>query len=254
MYRKSVSARIFVFLFLSALILFSSSCSNEPKTLIIYSGKGLKIAVAEIVSNFKQHEGVDISVIYAGSKTLLDTIKKTRRGDVFIPGSQSYVEQAGNLITHHEFVAVHVPTFVVSRSRSKDLKNYHDLLMPDVRLAVGNKNMAAIGRITEAILQDAPDKDNFRDRIIVTASTVTELLQLVANEEVDAALVWKDMLQWENAAGLNEVKIPESLNRTKEIRVGTLSTSTEQELARRFADYASSDAAKAIFVKHGFSK
>ena len=63
--------------------------------------------------------------------------------------------------------------------------------------------------------------------IVITASTVNELLQLVVNNQVDAALVWKDMLKWDIAKELTEITIPDSLNRPKKIFVSTLSTTTD---------------------------
>ena len=236
------------------LILLLGGCSQPSNNLLIYSGKGLKFAVDEIIENFKKEEGVSVSVVYAGSKTLLDTIRKTHKGDIYIPGSNTYITDAGDLITRSEFVAYHVPTFVVSPNKSKELKTFEDLLKPGVRIAAGNKRMAAIGRVTEQILKNASAVKKQNKSIVITASTVNELLQLVAQNKVDAALIWRDMMKWDAAIGLTEVKIPDSINKIKKIFVGKLSTTTDSELAERFLEYATSKEGRLIFQKHGFEK
>lgn len=234
----------------SAALVFLVSCGRQPDILVVYAGDGMKYPIEEIRQNFEQREGIAVNIVYAGSETLLSTIQKTHKGDVFIPGSSSYIKDAGPLITSDQYVALHVPAFAV---RAGKLKNYTDLLTPGVRIAVGNKDMAAIGRIAEAILKDAASEQSFRHNIVVTGSTVNELLKLVASGDVDAALVWADMLQWEDAKGLSLVDIPLALNKSKEIRVCTLSTSLAPDQAARFAAYVAGEG-RAIFERHGFGK
>ena len=251
MTKKNLHILKITILFLTMLLV---GCSQPSNNLSIYSGKGLKFAVDEIIENFEKQEGVKVSVVYAGSKTLLDTIRKTHKGDIYIPGSQTYINDAGDLITRSEFVAYHVPTFIVASNKKEELKNFEDLLKPGVRIAAGNKRMAAIGRVTEQILKNTSAVNKNNKSIVVTASTVNELIQLVAQNKVDAAVIWRDMMKWDVAKGLTEVKIPDSINKIKKIYVGTLSTSTNPNLAKRFLEYAASNEGRSIFQKHGFDK
>jgi len=231
-----------------------AGCAKQPEKLVIYSGKGLKHAIDEIAASFEQREGVSVSVVYAGSKTLLDTIKKTHKGDIFIPGSESYIKEAGELITQSEFVAYHIPTFIVASSKSNEITKFEDLFKPGVRIAVGNKRMAAIGRISEEILNNVSIDNQSNKNIVIKASTVNELIQLVANNEVDAALIWQDMMKWELAEGLTEVSIPNLINKPKKILVSSLSTSSNPGLSKQFLKFVSSNEGRLILEKHGFVK
>ena len=251
MFKNTLCIRKITIIFFIFLLV---GCSQPDNNLSIYSGKGLRFAVDEIIENFEKEEGVSVSVVYAGSKTLLDTIRKTHKGDIYIPGSQTYITDAGDLITRSEFVAYHVPTFVISPNKSNELKNFEDLLKPGIRIAAGNKRMAAIGRVTEEILKNISVAKKENISIVVTASTVNELIQLVVQNKVDAALIWKDMMKWDAAKGLTEVKIPDAINKSKKIFVGKLSTTTNSKLAERFLEYATSNEGRFIFQKHGFEK
>jgi molybdate transport system substrate-binding protein len=243
-----LSAALPVAFLLLVMFLVIPGCGRESEPLVVYAGKGLKYPLEEISENFRQREGIPVSIVYAGSDTLLTTLQKTNRGDVYIPGSSSYIKDAGALVTRDRFVAMHIPAFAV---RAGNLRTYADLLAPGVRIAVGNKDMAAIGRIVEAMLKDTTPEQNFRHNIVITASTVNELLELVVDGEVDAALVWSDMLRWKAAKALALVEIPAVLNKPKEIRVCVLSTSLAPDRATRFADYVAGEGQK-IFEKHGF--
>lgn len=238
---------------LSLILGLASGCIQEPDPLVVYAGKGLKHAVDEIKQNFEQLEGIPVSVVYAGSETLLTTIRKTGKGDVFIPGSPGYIKEAGELVIDDHIVALHVPTFVVSAAAADRLHTYTDLLEPGVRIAIGNSHMNAIGRIAESIDKNAPPQQRFSSNIVVMASTVNELLELVADGEVDAAMIWKDMMQWPIAQGLMQVEVPKEINKPKEVRVATLSSSLDGKRAALFADYVATEGSK-IFLKHGFGQ
>jgi len=232
-------------------MIWLAGCSQQPAPLVVYAGKGLKNAVEEVVKTFEQQNNLQVSVIYAGSNTLLNTLQETQKGDVLIPGSRSYVAKAGELATRSQYVAKHVPTFVVNPISDNTLTTYADLLADNVRIAVGNEKMAAIGRVAKDMIENTPDSENFGKNIVVKASTVNELLTLVAERKVDAALVWTDMMSWETARGLALIPVPGHINRIKEIWVAELSTSNNSEQAATFADYVAGPG-KALFAKHGF--
>lgn len=224
-------------------------CSREVEPLVIYSGKGLRNAMEEVVLTFEQEYRIPTSVVFAGSDTLLATLEKTRRGDVFVPGSALYLKRAGDLVVSDQYVARHVPSFAVRRDNPGDIDSFVDLLRPGVRLAVGNPDMCAVGRVAADISQAM--EDGFEHNVVVTGSTVNELLDLVVQGEVDAALVWADMLQWPQAEPLRVVPIPAAINRPKEIRVAVLATTTDREHATLFADFVATRG-REIFRRHGF--
>ncbi len=224
---------------------------TDDNMLIVYSGKGLKYAMDEITLLFEKKEGVKVEIIYAGSETLLNTIIETRKGDIFIPGSKSYIHKAGSHAMNPQYVAKHTPVFAIRYDQSERIQTYADLLKPGVKITVGNKNMAAIGKVAEAIMKNCDETNNFRPNIVVTGTTVNELLQMVNSGEVDAALVWLDMLTWKQAKDLAIITIPDEINEKKEIWVSQLQSSKNPSLAKKFADFTAGKGQK-IFTEHGF--
>jgi molybdate transport system substrate-binding protein len=233
-------------------IIILGSCKQNQQRLVLYAGKGLKLPIEEIKKSFEQEHGIPISVIYAGSNTLLTTITRTKQGDVFIPGSLHYIKVAGKIITEQHYICQHVPIFAVKKSNSKGLNSFHDLLRQNVTIALANKRMAALGRVAAAIAKSLPPSENFHPNVIITTPTVNDLIPLITNGEVDAALIWADMLKWEGGAEIKAIELPAGRNKIKEIVVGTLSFSRSPKRAKQLTQYIATKG-KEVFAKHGFA-
>lgn len=244
---------IFLLVITGISLCFLNGCEKNENSLIVYAGKGLKMAVEDIKQSFEQKHDIRINVIYAGSYNLLATIQNTRKGDVFIPGSLDPVKMAGDLVAHHKYVAPHILTFVVRLDNPKGIQSYEDLSRPGIKIAVGNKDMCAAGTVSEKIMADSAKDVAFAQNVAITASTVDELLDLVVQKEVDASLVWTDMLKWPEAGELKRVDIPHDINKIQEITVAVLTTTADRKNADLFADFVAAEGRR-IFAEHGFGE
>jgi molybdate transport system substrate-binding protein len=207
----------------------------------------------QVKEAFEHRYDVHVHMVYAGSETLLRTIKKTRKGDIFIPGSVTFLRESDELVLQHQYVADHIPVFAIRKDNPKVIQTFSDLLQPDLKLAVGNKDMCAIGRVAESIIRDSGRKQEFTKNITITGSTVNELLDLVLRREVDASLIWADMLSWPETQDLQRLEIPAAINKPKKIHVAVLSTAVEKKTALLFADFVATEG-KSFFRTHGFGE
>ena len=230
-----------------------SGCDNQDKKLVVYSGKGLERVMEEVRKNFEDRNSIQLEMIYAGSDTLLSTITKTRIGDVFIPGSVTLLDRAGDLVHDHRYVAMHTPVFAARKDNRNNIKAFDDLLRPGMKLATGNRNMCAIGSISDQIITASAREEEFARNLAITGATVNELLNLVVHGEVDASLIWGDMMMWPEAEDLFTIDIPQTFNKPKKIHIAVLSTSTDKQAAERFVQYVATEG-KSIFKKHGFGE
>lgn len=247
------NARLYLLLLLYMLPLLTSCGPQEQKPLLVYAGKGLKPIIDEAIPAFEQRHGIPVTVIYAGSENLLATIGKTLAGDIFIPGSAPYIIAAENILTYKRELAEHIPAFAVRTDSSKQLETFSDLLADGVRIAVGNKDMCAIGGLAVEIFETSERPAALWNNVVVTASTVNELLALVSEGEVDAAMIWADMLSWPEAEGLKLVKIPDSINRSETIHAAVLAYSKAPNQAALFVDFLSTEG-KSIFARFGYGQ
>ena len=249
-------ANCFIFIVVIAFcvsILMAGGCGKQEKKLTVYCGKGLKRVMEEVKGAFERTYEVRVHMVYAGSETLLKTMKKTRKGDVFIPGSVNFLRESGELVLTHQYVAEHIPVIAIRKDNPKVIESFSDLLQPGLKLAVGNKDMCAIGRVAGSIIKASNREQEFTKNIAITGSTVNELLDLVLRREVDASLIWADMLSWPEAQDLQGIEIPEAINKPKKIHVAVLSTAAEKKTALLFADFVATEG-RAFFRTHGFGE
>jgi len=251
MWKKT--ALILLIVITGAYVSFLSGCDKKERSLIVYSGKGIKSTMEDVKQAFEQKHEIKVNIIYAGSNTLLSTIQKTRKGDVFIPGSVFYIKKAGDLAAHSQYVALHIPTFAVRIDNPKGIRSFDDLLRPGIEIAVGNKDMCAIGRVADKIITGSSKDVEFAKNITITGSTVNELLDLVVQKEVDASLVWADMLKWPESSELKMIEMPSDINMIKEIHIAVLTTTTNRKNAELFTDFVATEG-RTLFIKHGFGE
>lgn len=246
---RSVS---FVFsLFIGAMVLISSGCDRHEDKLIVYAGKGLKAVVQDIVHSFEQRYGVEVVVVYGGSQTILSTLKKTEKGDIFIPGGLQYVEEAGDLVAYYKVVAKHRLTVAVRSDNGKNINSFQDLARSGISLAIGNKGTCAIGTTTEELLKRAGNSHDYLENVAIRASTANELLDLVIQGEVDAVITHDHMLKLAKSKDLRRVDIPASLVKAHEIPLAVLRVSENRQIAELFSSFVEKEGQQ-IFKKHGF--
>ncbi len=244
--------RLAVFICSGLLVITSGCLSRQERVLTVYSGRGLKLPVAELIKAYEKQEQVVVNVVYAGSHILLKTIKKSKYGDIFIPGSEHYLEKGGSLIVEKHPLALHVPAFFAKKGNEKNIKSYADLLKPGVTIGIANHEMATIGWIAEQILSKLPPDQSFRHSITSwSSSNAADLFELLNSGLVDAALIWSDQIHWERGDDLHLITIPAKINYTQQIGVGRLSTSGHEESAKKLFNYIATKG-EAIFKKHGF--
>lgn len=85
------------------------------------------------------------------------------------------------------------------------------------------------------------------------APTVNQLLIYVSLKQVDAAIIWGDLVSWAQAKGkLEVVDIEKKWNTIKTIPTAVCTSAPNPSLARKLNRYISSAEGMAIWEKWGF--
>ncbi len=231
----------------------SPGCNLERKSvLVVYAGKGLKLPVEEIKALFeKKYPNIKLEMVYAGSLTLLETIMRTQKGDVFISGDSQTIKRGEKVIESFHGVALHCPVIAVTKANPKHILSFKDLARPGIRLALGNSEMCVVGRVADSIITRSQLGDCIRKNVLIRSSDSLELFRLLRDREADAIIIWRDMLGWPVARGFTAVEIPAGLIQPEEVDVALLHTSQNKRHARMLVDFVASEG-RAVFVRHGF--
>jgi len=225
------------------------------KELLLYCGAGIRPPADELAETFGHEHGVKIATNYAGSKTLLSTIRLVRRGDLYMPGDKHYVDQAGRegMILSQRSVCYFVPTILVQKGNPKNIFALEDLLKPGVKLGLGDEKACAIGRKCKKIFA--------RNNILWTdieknlkfqSLTVNELGMQIQAGALDAVIVWDAIARYYSEHG-EEVAIPAAQNVISTVDIGVLKFTKHRELAEKLVEFAASARGRDIFRKHNYT-
>jgi len=227
---------------------------SETKELLLYCAAGIRPAVAQTVETFAREHGVKIVTNYAGSETLLSTIRLARSGDLYMPGDKHYVEQARQegMILSQRSVCYWVPTILVQKGNPKNIRRLQDLLQPGLKLGLGDSKACAIGRTTKQLLaKNNIAWDDIEKNLKFQSLTVNELGMQIQAKSLDAVIVWDAMARYYSDYG-DQVPIAREKNVLSTVDVGVLKFTEHRKLAEKFVDFLVSEQSRVIFEKHNY--
>jgi molybdate transport system substrate-binding protein len=228
--------------------------TENPESLLIHCGAGMKKPMDELGSQFEQEYGVKVICNYAGSGHLLNQMELAEEGDIYQPGAMHYstIARDKGFIDYEKSVAYHVPVIAVPKGNPANITCLDDLAKPGARVALGDPEACAIGRLANKILEKNGIKDAVLDNTVVYGTTANALILYVSGGDVDAAITWEETVLFApNETAVIEIPVEENIIQT--IPIGTLVFSEDKENAKEFVDFVTSDYGKAVYEKYGFT-
>jgi molybdate transport system substrate-binding protein len=231
---------------------------NQPKPkneLLVYCGITMIQPMSQIASVIEQRENVKISILKGGSGDLLDAIRFNQTGDLYLPGSESYIEQsiAEGLVSRAVHVGYNRAAMMVREGNPKSIPPSLDALKnPDLYVVIGNPNSGSIGKETKKILTAADIFDEVMNNAKELTTDSKRLVSVLKKGEADLVINWYATSTWEeNAPFIDAISIDEKLARKSRLMLGLLTTSKYPDIANKFMDYAVSAEGQQIFERYG---
>ena len=225
---------------------------ETDKSLMVYSGAGLRKPMDQIGQAFEKKTGVKINYNYAGSAQLLGQIELTKEGDVFVSGSLNDMEiaQQKEFTQEYHNVVYHIPVIGVPKGNPAGITCLADMAKPGVKLILGDAQSNAIGKKGTKIF--AKNQLELENNIVARTATVNEIVTHLTMKQGDAGLIWED-----NGYGAKDIEIitiPEEQNMIDIVPISQLSFSQQPDLAQQFVDFVISEEGLAIFENSGFKQ
>ena len=129
---------------------------SERKELLVYCGITMIKPMSDIARIIESQENCKIIVTKDGSGNLLRAIEINRAGDLFLPGSDSYIDTAVHkgLVTDSVFVGYNKAAMMVRKGNPKNIPdNLESFANPDYYVVIGDPDSGSIGRETKKILE-----------------------------------------------------------------------------------------------------
>ncbi len=231
---------------LTLLLLMLSCKQKEEQEILIYCGMTMADAITEIARDFQDETGIECIVIRGGSGELLRNIETGGLGDIYFPGSDSYISKAQQkgFIIDTSFVGLNRLALFSRKSSCIDptIENFDGRIC---KIAIGNPVTGSVGKATDALLREKGIE-------LINHEYKTDsrsLIYALKNGEADLVINWyaaKNMVD----STLITYEILEEAN-PRRLIVGLMKGQNTIG-ARRFIEYTKTR--KEIFDRYGFSE
>lgn len=241
---------------LAALLLWnptkpSPQTGNPTEPLHVYVAAGVRVPVEEAGEAFEKELGVSLRIDAKNSGALLATIEQSRKGDLYIPADESFIEDARkkNLIAETIPFGKMRLVIAVAPGNPKRIASLDDLYREGVTYALPNDETAS-GKVTKKVLDGAAWK-KLKERLKVEQPTVTEVAGVVQVGSVTAGIMWDTTAR---QFKLDAVDIPEFAKSASTINAGVLRSSKRPTDAIRLARFlAAPDKGQTVMAKHHYA-
>lgn len=227
--------------------------SAKREALLVYCAAGLKTPVEAIARKYQEEFGTEVQLQFGGSGTLLNNLKVSHRGDLFLAADSSFVAigRSNHLLAEVLPVARQSPVIIVPKPNPKGIATIADLLRQGTRVALANPDATAVGTLTRAALTRSGQWEALSAAATVLKPTVGDVANDVKLGSVDAGIVWDaTAAQYPDLAA---IQAPELAGFTSDVSICVLKACGQPTLALHFARYLSArDRGLPTFASQGF--
>ena len=238
--------------------IISSSYATSKPTLLFYCGITMVKPMSEIAQAIENKHNCTIKIIQGGSKDLYQSLAFSKKGDLYLPGSDSY--RKNNLkdgyLLDSQYIGYNQAAIFVQKGNPKQIKNLESLVDENIATILCNPKSGSIGRMTQKILVKYKGEAFFEEAYDYTIQIGTDsrnLNKALIDKKVDMTINWRATGFWpENKQHIDIINIDEQFSPKKNLVINLLSFSKYPEIAQAFMEYAASSKGQAIMKKYGF--
>jgi len=257
MSKKSVVAAVGVVLAVVAGLALYLTRKAPRVELMLYCGAGIRPAASALVEVFEKKTGIGVNASYGGSGLQLGQMSAAKKGDLFMPGAELYVDLAiekglADPATKR-IVAYFVPVIFVKKGNPENVRSVHDFTREGLKVGLGDERACAVGRKALKIIEKHGMA--FRDiekNVDFRSGTVNELAVAIQIGTVDAVIIWDANARHFAAVG-TAVPIPLEKNAISPIPIARLKFAKHPAEARAFIDFVTSEEGKGVLRDHGYT-
>jgi molybdate transport system substrate-binding protein len=247
---------VLVVLFLCLPNAWGDTLTSPRSELLVYCGTTMVRPITEIARIMEKKENIRITVSQGGSEDLYQSAKKSRVGDLYLPGEPAYRTKHLHEGLLGEYVTVgynQLGLLVAKGNPHKVRGDVRELLRRDLRVVIGNAESGSVGLAAQKLLEKAGIYRKVVERAVFLAQDSRSLSIALKNDEADLALNWRATGFFpDNNKLLEVVDLDSKKAQPAPLLLIMLNFSRQKELARGFMQLALSPQGQAIFRANGF--
>lgn len=224
--------------------------------ITVFAGAASKPALEQLASVYEARSGVKVDITFGGSGAVLTQFTQEQYGDVYIPGSDDFMDKAeakGAVLKDTRTPLVDlVPTICVAKGNPKDIQGLEDLARDGLRVVIGDIKAVCLGDIAQQMLQAEGLWDKVEPRIVSYAGNCEDVLNTLLLGEADAVIGW-DAWPRQYPEKVEGVALPAGIARPRNIPAAVIKWSKQPEAAKAFIEFLTAEEAQSSFKEHGYT-
>jgi len=227
---------------------------THEESLFFFCAAGVKPPVETVARDYAQEFGVDVTLQYGGSGTLLNNLQIAKKGDLYLAADASYITLARQKGLIAETIPLASLRLVVAirKDRPLSINTVHDLLDEDLRVAIANPDAASVGRVTKTVFQKVGRWEELDRKAAVFKPTVTDVANDIKVGSVDAGIIWDATAN--QYPEIEAIHLPPFEKHVETVTAGVLTSSEAPTSALTFLRYlGAADKGLRRFAEMGYA-
>ena len=226
--------------------------------LLFYCGITMVKPMTKISKIIEKKYNVKIKVIQGGSGDLYDSLSKTKKGDLYLPGSESYIKKhlKDNLFGYRKYIGYNQIAIFTTPNNPKNVKSLSDFTREDLLVSLGNPETCSMGRASIKVLKRYGGEkfvEEVENNIVLYAIDSRDFNQLLKTNQIDTGLNWKATASFpENRGKIAIINIDEKYAPKKRLILTMLNFSKHKDIVKKIIDFTTSKEGKKIMKQYGF--
>lgn len=253
---RILSAALVSFLLIFGLRMIYSDPANTRINLLVSAAASLKDVMAEIKPlHQKTYPDVNLTFNFGASGALLQQIEQGAPADIFISAADrqmNTLDQKGALVSGTRTNLATNRLVLIVPKDARTVTGFASLQDSAVRrVAIGEPRSVPAGQYAEQVLQNLNLINEVKPKLVF-ANTVRQVLATVESGNADAGLVYATDAKISNKVSV-VATADEKLHSPIVYPMAVLKRGKNEDAAKVFVQYLSTNAAREVLKKHGFT-
>ncbi len=227
--------------------------TNSQEKITIFAGSASKPALEETAKKFEEKHDIEVELHFSGSGTMLSKMKMSKKGDLYIPGSPDYMNQAiqENVVYPQTTTKISylVPAIITPENNPENINSLKDLKGKTV--GIGDPESVCVGEYAIDTLE-YNNLEKIKKDIKTHAESCSKTASLPVIGKVDAVIGWKIFNSW-HPDETDLIKIePSKIPKIAYIPAAISKYTENRKNAEMFLDYLNSPEGRKSFEKYGY--
>lgn len=224
----------------------------ESKEIYWYLAASMTKPAKEIVQLFNsKYKNDSMILITGGSGELLSKIYASKKGELYTPADETFLNRAINMgvIKKYKPILVQEPVFALSNKTRHHISKIEEICKENIKIAIGNPKTMAIGKTFETMKKQMPI-DLYKcinEKKAIDPINISQTVNYLKNNVVDLGLLFKSTAKVNN---LKYIELPPTWNIKVKAYLAKLIYSNDDNVTERAINFIEDNLN--IFKANGF--